>query len=990
MANESGQKQLSILLKLTDQLSSGLSGKTIPTLKKFQAESKATLSSYEKLRSALGKPLPTGGLDKYTSKIRSAAKDVKAFGTEQAKLGNRISKPISSTGLDAQISKLKEYRTTLNSTATASDKLRNSMRGRQPSGLPKDPLTDDSLRRRRSTRQIGSADRLERAGDLIQGGRQVAALWRDRADSLSEYVDEATRLLRAQEQFKALNFSETDNAKAFSAITKTVKDLKGVSLTDTTETLQDLTIATGSLGHAIESLPLASKYRRVFSTLYGDKFSSEEIENQIRSSFKFLESTGSIARGPKQMDEMFDVMTRMTAATSGRLSPAEMLQLSRRAGPSIQGLSATGLQNLTLPLQELSGSGTGVALMAAYRSLVTGVMKQPSKEEFQRLGLIDPTKIEYGRAQQIKNLKPGANLLGPLMMEDPLKAADSLMEAMKKHGIDTSNQNKVREELGLLFQNKNAFTLMSLLTTQRGQVVKDAGISQKTKGLTGLDEQLSKSPLMKITEYKAAMTNLRAEIGQGIVPLITMFAEKVTPIARFFAEYPNVAKWGAYVLIGGKALLGLTETFSILKASRSLDFFVRTQSEASNVANALGSADRRALGLKGSLESLPKSIQIGLVLGAAWFTLQRILDAVSAFNEKNAAEKQLNVITAGRVNDVKKVEAAYAKTGEKVPQREYKLFASSAFSALNVDRQLEYYLNPDLESSSHRAAAYGTNRLRDIPSDINNKLLNNPKFLEQVGNMPGDYGVNLKQQLGIWSAAAHINERAPLLGNANVMTQFRGLIAGGNYSDEAKTTFNEELAKAFPDSFRQSSAMIVQQYKETGQALSFLIPKVTDSGQAFNQATNAARNFAADVNAIQLPSVIGGLAGLAGGTIQTAPNVPKSAIGSIIRSNGLVNLHRGNVVFPASLSRRSPGDWLQSASALSDAWRGQTMNSGGVNVGGISIQVQAHPDATRDPQVLAAQVTQAIRENFAEHLWAHEHEIERIMVARYEDGRARS
>jgi hypothetical protein len=78
-------------------------------------------------------------------------------------------------------------------------------------------------------------------------------------------------------------------------------------------------------------------------------------------------------------------------------------------------------------------------------------MKQSAAAEFMRLGLVDPAKVEYGKAQRIKKLMPGANKLGALMQEDPLKAADALMEAMRKplkgKPIDTNNADKVREEL---------------------------------------------------------------------------------------------------------------------------------------------------------------------------------------------------------------------------------------------------------------------------------------------------------------------------------------------------------------------------------------------------------------------------------------------------------------------------------------------------------------------------------------------------------------
>jgi hypothetical protein len=107
MSNESGQYQLSVLLKLSDRLSGGLSSKTIPTLRKFKTESKSALDQYTKLQRALGKSLPTSGVDKYIGKMKAATKETRAFSTEQGKLGKRLSQPIKTAGLDSQIGKLR-------------------------------------------------------------------------------------------------------------------------------------------------------------------------------------------------------------------------------------------------------------------------------------------------------------------------------------------------------------------------------------------------------------------------------------------------------------------------------------------------------------------------------------------------------------------------------------------------------------------------------------------------------------------------------------------------------------------------------------------------------------------------------------------------------------------------------------------------------------------------------------------------------------------
>lgn len=99
---------------------------------------------------------------------------------------------------------------------------------------------------------------------------------------------------------------------------KTVGEIRGLTLTGATETLLDLHTAFGDLGHAIEALPQASKFGVGFQTLFGERFSSEELEQQIQSAFKYLEVTGSVAKGREEMDRRFNAIAQLTASTGGR------------------------------------------------------------------------------------------------------------------------------------------------------------------------------------------------------------------------------------------------------------------------------------------------------------------------------------------------------------------------------------------------------------------------------------------------------------------------------------------------------------------------------------------------------------------------------------------------------------------------------------------------------------------------------------------------
>jgi hypothetical protein len=56
---------------------------------------------------------------------------------------------------------------------------------------------------------------------------------------------------------------------------------------------------------------------------------------------------------------------------------------------------------------------------------------------------------------------------------------------------------------------------------------------------------------------------------------------------------------------------------------------------------------------------------------------------------------------------------------------------------------------------------------------------------------------------------------------------------------------------------------------------------------------------------------------------------PGSAVGSIVHNDGIVNLHKGNVVFPARLSRQRPGDWLEQAGRINSPARDTSRRDGG-------------------------------------------------------------
>jgi len=469
-------------------------------------------------------------------------------------------------------------------------------------------------------------------------------MWREQAESLRVYTEEAMRLNQAQQKFKAIGLSPEENERAFKAVKQTVNTIKGLRSADVMETLTDVHTALGDLEHAIEALPAAAKFRFGFQTIFGEKFSAEELESQIQNAMKYLEVTGSVAKGRVDMEHRFNVIAQMMAATGGRVRPSELLTMARRGGPALQGLSVEGLRNLSAAVQELGGSGTGTSLMSLYQAIIAGVMKQSAATEFQRLGLLDPKKIEFGRAQRIKRLMPGANKLGALLMEDPLKAADVLMEAMRKPlkgaPIDTSNANKVREEMAILFGNRTAQRLMSILTTQRNQVVKEANLSAGAKDIEQLYAQALETPMGKAQQFEAALANLRAEVGGPLLTSLTSLSQAVLPFVKLMGEHPKVTlfglalfKFASFAMYASAAAQssGLTRMFGIGRA-------------AEETAVSVGAATTRVARYQGMLRRVPTMVGTTITLFMATEVLALILkykaEADQAWEEAKAVAEE--------------------------------------------------------------------------------------------------------------------------------------------------------------------------------------------------------------------------------------------------------------------------------------------------------------------------------------------------------------
>lgn len=538
---------------------------------------------------------------------------------------------------------------------------------------------------------------------VLEPAAQIKDVWKGQISSLQDYTEETKKLLLAQSKFKLIGLSEADNKKAFEAVAKVVRETGNVTRTEGIETLTDLHTAMGNLDHAIEALPNASKYRFSMKTLFADKFSDSEIEDQVRSAYKVLELTGKTLKGQKEMNDAFNTMTRISNATGGRITPADFMTMGKTGKTAFQNLTSEGMMNMSAVMQSFGAPTAGTAMMSLFQSLVGGQMRQPSAQAFFDLGLADPKKIEYGKGQKVKKLMPGANKLGDLMMSDPLSAADMLREAMKKHGINTDKQKDVDTELGLLFQNRNAQALMSFLINKRQQVTKEADLARNAQDGDKMYGEMDKQ-LKDLQKVENAWKDLKAKAGLPLIETFGKLAEAVTPLLSFFAEHENLTQWTLKAALAAKAVKLFSDTASVLSGSGLGNFFSSSAGKAEVLAGTVGNAATKTGKLKGVLQNLGGSSMFKFAVAtvgveAAILAAETLIQHFDEIDERQKKVADDAKSIAQQYDRLAGLKLLYNAPGDyKGQEKEFDVSAKQFIDTIKEGRTLETSLHPERAS----------------------------------------------------------------------------------------------------------------------------------------------------------------------------------------------------------------------------------------------------------------------------------------------------
>ncbi len=364
---------------------------------------------------------------------------------------------------------------------------------------------------------------------------------------------------------------------------------KAVPTSSTTENLaaiRDLRMVFGDTSHAIEFMPAVQKAQAILELYrHGERGSGKQDAYEMA---KALEMKGAV-KTPAQFLAEADMMTKALVGTGGKVSAADFLSAFKYARTATSDwndtFAYTILPTLIQEMKTRGGSGgatggPGSALMSAYAAVVGGTVPQKALQVWNKLGLLDPSKVIWNKVGSAKGIGPGGIMGSTEFQANPYAWAQQfLVPALQKAGYLTQEQQK--QAIQYLFPNRTAGFVMSQFVTQAWKFQRDQRLIGQASGFSAYNKLLKSDPEMAAIALHKQWQNLLAILGYSIMPMVIkgmqLMIDTLRPLGRFFYEHQLAAKALMYSLAGlstvlllGGAGLTLWAGFSLLALAMKL------------------------------------------------------------------------------------------------------------------------------------------------------------------------------------------------------------------------------------------------------------------------------------------------------------------------------------------------------------------------------------------------------------------------------------
>jgi hypothetical protein len=348
------------------------------------------------------------------------------------------------------------------------------------------------------------------AGEVGMGA--AASMW-----AVFETAKQAKAMMHQQVLMQTLGLDQDEISQATARAWQTSREVTGTSAAENLKSIGEMYSVVGLPG-ALALSPKLAQLDQVLSRMGkgADEGSGYVLTRATELMGKLTDPvTHQVDLG--MFGRELDVMTRVVAATHGKVTPKEWLNFAKQAGPASGSLTDEGMFTEATIIQAMGGYRAGTAAAALARQFAGGIMSQRTAGALESMGIAQPGDFEVRRGGQVVAKRGAMGDLVSKLQHDPLGAiVDNIIPALEAHGIK-SNEDISREIYKIIGTGPGQREVYELIRG-REQIRQERARAQKGMATgEGYGALAGKDPDQVTAGFTSAFGNMLAAIGSPIM-----------------------------------------------------------------------------------------------------------------------------------------------------------------------------------------------------------------------------------------------------------------------------------------------------------------------------------------------------------------------------------------------------------------------------------------------------------------------------------------
>ncbi|MBI1214130.1 MAG: hypothetical protein GC190_21925 [Alphaproteobacteria bacterium] len=374
-------------------------------------------------------------------------------------------------------------------------------------------------------------------------------------------------------QLNTVGMTHLEIVRATQAAWRTSYSTPTSTAAENLATIREFRGVFGKTGHAIENMPAIQRLQAVLTVLRGGHSAAHDEAYIIA---RALETKGAIQH-PAEFMTQANAIAKAMVAFGGKVTGTDFLGAFKYGRGATQWWSDDFAYTI-LPtlIQELKGAGgggrggPGSALMSAYAAVVGGAVPQKALKVWQRLGLLDTSKVEWTHAGEAKGLRPGGIKGWEIFQRNPFEFAQKVLIPALHHAGITKDRD-IAQTLQYLFPKRNAGFVMSQMVTQGWKFERDQRIIRGASNLSAYQQLLNSDPLMAELALQKQWQNLMTALGYQIMPPLIKatlkLMEVLRPIGQWLYRHQTITQLLVYSFMALSGVMAISGMVMLVTAA---------------------------------------------------------------------------------------------------------------------------------------------------------------------------------------------------------------------------------------------------------------------------------------------------------------------------------------------------------------------------------------------------------------------------------------